>query len=387
MLARLSSTKPPSEKDLGDAVHTFALPAESPARAREVAVETIAGLHRRALVADQHSRGRASTAKQRVRPQAAPKPGRKLTDEGRRALREAFSLERTPTWLEVRDKHIPALELGLQPGSENARKTLTDAETIAPAALRVHFGLPEAATATALCDALLAELVGLPPGPITIERIRCHVLAQRAGIEAKGDLKQTTHRVVLATLRARGSDKRAMVKALARRWASAATDAHEAQLVQPPPVPPVPVPPVPVPPTPVQVTPAPVQVVSPTPVQVMPIPGQPLSADALLTLVRDAIPTIGADGRFGPEKVFISAIWHRIEGAGGELELSLERFKKWLLTANRDRLLDLARADLVGAMDPQLVAESEIEDLGSTFHFVLDRQVLALGAERRSHAR
>jgi hypothetical protein len=110
------------------------------------------------------------------------------------------------------------------------------------------------------------------------------------------------------------------------------------------------------------------------------------SADDLLGMVRDAIPAIGADGRFGPEKVFISAIWRQLESHGGVVDFSLDRFKRWLLAANRDRLLDLARADLVGAMDPRLVAESEVEDLGTTFHFVLDRRA-AMGSERRSHAR
>ncbi len=52
--------------------------------------------------------------------------------------------------------------------------------------------------------------------------------------------------------------------------------------------------------------------------------------------------------------------------------MSLDGFKRWLVSANSERQLDLARADLVGAMDRRLVAESEIEDLGSTFHFVLD---------------
>ena len=105
----------------------------------------------------------------------------------------------------------------------------------------------------------------------------------------------------------------------------------------------------------------------------------------LLTLVREAIPRIGSDGRFGPEKVFVSAIWHRIESDSRLPDLSLERFKRWLVTANRDQLLDLARADLVGAMDANLVAESEIRDLGSTFHFVVDRR--ATGSGRGFHAR
>ena len=52
--------------------------------------------------------------------------------------------------------------------------------------------------------------------------------------------------------------------------------------------------------------------------------------------------------------------------------LTKQEFHRLLLEANRQRLLELARADLVGAMDRQEVADSEIEDRGATYHFVRD---------------
>jgi hypothetical protein len=55
--------------------------------------------------------------------------------------------------------------------------------------------------------------------------------------------------------------------------------------------------------------------------------------------------------------------------------------------ANRDGWLILVRADLVGAMDAKLVADSEIEDRGATFHFVLDPRWAAAASERRTHVR
>jgi hypothetical protein len=47
----------------------------------------------------------------------------------------------------------------------------------------------------------------------------------------------------------------------------------------------------------------------------------------------------------------------------------------------------LARADLVGAMDRKLVSESEIEDRGATFHFVLDQRNGASVPLKETHAR
>jgi len=105
----------------------------------------------------------------------------------------------------------------------------------------------------------------------------------------------------------------------------------------------------------------------------------------LLEVVRETIPRIGAEGRFG-EKVYVSAIWRTIERDRKAGELSLDHFKRWLVRANRDGWLVLARADLIGAMDAKQVNESEINDRGATFHFVLDPRNGASVSQRESHA-
>lgn len=79
--------------------------------------------------------------------------------------------------------------------------------------------------------------------------------------------------------------------------------------------------------------------------------------------------TMPSSGRFGSEKVFISEIWKRV---GNKLFPTLNEFKRWLLLNNRQGNLVLARADLIGAMDPTQVQTSEIMDRGAVFHFVLD---------------
>jgi hypothetical protein len=406
VLARLSSAKQPESEDLGAAVSTFVKPAESPARARKIAAETRIHLHSRGLVADRPLPRRKSSArpakrprKRKTPPPRPPQPGHTLTDTGRRALCAALELDEAPTWDRVRNVHLPALALGLPPGSDDARKLLglgkkSPVGAIAAAVLRMEYGTPKASSAAELGDALIAEALGLPSGPITLKRIRAHLIARRAELEpgaapaaakpdpehgatratVKGDPEQVATRAAMKALRARGADKRSIVQALARRWASAA-DPQRA----------------PAPPPSARGSQVPVatptQHASPPAATPVSSPPPPLTADALLALVREVIPGIGSDGRFGPEKVFISSIWHRLERDGRVPDFSLDRFKQWLLDANRERLLDLVRADLVGAMDPRLVAESEIEDLGSTFHFVLDHQVGSPGPDRRSHAR
>jgi len=110
-----------------------------------------------------------------------------------------------------------------------------------------------------------------------------------------------------------------------------------------------------------------------------------LPAQNLLQVVRETIARIGAEGRFG-EKVYVSAIWRTLERDRKAGDLSLDHFKNWLVRANRDGWLVLARADLIGAMDAKQINESEINDRGATFHFVLDQRNGAAISQRESHA-
>jgi len=80
-----------------------------------------------------------------------------------------------------------------------------------------------------------------------------------------------------------------------------------------------------------------------------------------------------ARGRFGG-KVFIAAIWRDLQNDPRFASMSVEEFKRRLLEAHRQRLLTMARADLVAAMDHNEVIGSEIHDRGATFHFVLNER-------------
>ncbi len=92
-------------------------------------------------------------------------------------------------------------------------------------------------------------------------------------------------------------------------------------------------------------------------------------AHSPLSLVHGAVTKVKGAGRFGDRKVFVSALWQRV---GRKLGMSLAEFKVWLAAQHRAGSLQLARADLVAAMDPKLVASSEIQDRGAEFHFVVD---------------
>lgn len=78
-----------------------------------------------------------------------------------------------------------------------------------------------------------------------------------------------------------------------------------------------------------------------------------------------------AAGRFGADRVFISALWKQLGENRDTLGPNLDAFKARLLEANRALALTLARADMPGAMNRATVAASEISYLNSTFHFVV----------------
>lgn len=75
-------------------------------------------------------------------------------------------------------------------------------------------------------------------------------------------------------------------------------------------------------------------------------------------------------GRFGDRKVFINAVWARVSPHFPGM--SMASFKDKLVHAHRDGLLQLARADLVQAMNQDAVEESEILSGVSSFHFIVD---------------
>jgi hypothetical protein len=360
VLACLSQSKPPSDAELGDAVQQLALPNESAEAARERAIEVLAGLGRRAWVTGDDEAPRRGR-------QRKTQPPRKLTDSGKRVLRNAFDLTRVPTWAQVRDKHLPALALGLPPGSELAEKACTE-EALMAAVLGARFGVRDASTPVGVCDALIASALGMPAGKLTLDRIRAHVLLR--GIDrpaprapdpgSKGYAAKLAASIACSAVGA-SETPRKMARALARRWVCGESHPLGGGSA------------------------APTAGASAPPAAVAVVPPQPPPAQHLLEVVREAIPRIGGEGRFG-EKVYISAIWRTIERDRKTGDLSLDHFKRWLVRANRDGWLVLARADLIGAMDAKQVNESEINDRGATFHFVVDQRNGASASQRESHA-
>ncbi|MEZ0388616.1 MAG: hypothetical protein ACAI34_16205 [Verrucomicrobium sp.] len=74
--------------------------------------------------------------------------------------------------------------------------------------------------------------------------------------------------------------------------------------------------------------------------------------------------------RFGDDKVLIAHAWEQYRKEHPTKALSIESFKEKVLEAQRKGQIELSRADLVEAMNPEKVIESEISYLGTRFHFI-----------------
>jgi hypothetical protein len=341
VLARLSGpNKPPSETEIAKDFAKLVTPAASHGEWKVRVGELLAMLRNHGLVDAR----------------------RRLTETGRTVLREALGVAKVPTWSETRNQLLPALAFGVEATS----KIFADGEKLQAALIAKQLGLPTRATLASLFDDLVASELGLTPGKVTMDRIRVHLLARRAGVSARGKATDVARQVAASAVRAPRADAHYLRTALVRRWLAdgntneAANRNHNVRAYE----------------DGSSNNHGTTATTTATAHARAPATPAPLDDRAFAAMIIDAIHAIGTEGRFGPYKVFVSAIWRQLAHDPRCNGMTLDDLKQRLLDANRASLLDLARADLVAAMDRDEVATSEIADRGASFHFVLDARRL-----------
>jgi hypothetical protein len=264
--------------------------------------------------------------------------GRGVLDDDHR-VRDAGELARRSGggargWPELSDQVLPGLALGIAAGDGKLRARLDGRDAWAAAIVGRALGLwrdgPPLSLA-AVCDALVWRELGLSGKPKRCPpELRALFVQRRLGGDAAPPVPPERLVRVLAAreVDAPRPELRALRDALVRGWLAGRT---------------------------LGATPAP-----------EPTPGPAPFADAVLSAA-DAV----VDGWFGDRKVFVSAVWDQLRREPRWAGLGLAGFKADLVAAHRAGQLTLARADLVAAMDPALVAASEIAVDGASFHFVV----------------
>jgi hypothetical protein len=271
-----------------------------------------------------------------------------LTAEGQRNGLEFLGVSQLrpkTTWAVLRKTYLPACALGIPASSEARFKALSSEPAFQAVLLRRQFGLsiaelpkPDQAT-----DGLAWKLIGFEgeDRKFNPKNVKTALFNRALGDGRAADFKKAATRLLAQRVGARRDDPKelrdAVVRGLIEQEDNGASPAESAGVL----------------PQSSQMSPTPLPVDLRT------------FAEQVKSAARDC-----RTGRFGDNKVFIAHVWKALQVEPAFRSMDLAAFKEHLAEANNVRLLDLSRADLVQAMDPDDVRESEVHYMSATFHFV-----------------
>lgn len=270
-----------------------------------------------------------------------------LTDGGRReglAVLGVKSLPEKTTWEMVKAKYLFACALGLPPPA--AKKGKSDKSSIdqVSAAILARYdriAINGDPTLTRIADALVWRALGAETrAPLTLKAVRELILSRELGTTGSQKIEKTIVQLAVKRVKALRAETNELRTATLRRWIDG-TDGTSKVLTMGD-----------------EVQNAPTASPSPSDDK------EDAFAARVLAAARDS-----KTGRFGDNKVFISHVFRKLVDSG-VVAGDLGAFKDRLVSAHFHGFLSLSRADLVEAMDPEDVDESETQRDGSTFHFV-----------------
>jgi hypothetical protein len=266
-----------------------------------------------------------------------------LSSEGRNHALEFLGIEQLPpkaTWTQITKTYLAARALGLPAPRDQKVKLFSGDPGFKAALLKTQYALPlgEFPSFDQALDALAWKLLGFAPEPgtkFTVKAVKAALIEReregRRQVDPKADPKKQITLLLAQKVGARQSGKDELRLAALRRWVDGASAPHTA-------------------------TPA-------------PAPAPALDVDTFARRVLEAARS-SPTGRFGTNKVFVVHVFRVLSHDPVFAAMGLEGFKQRLAEANNARRLDLSRADMVEAMDPEDVALSKVSYLGAEFHFI-----------------
>ncbi|HSR97717.1 MAG TPA: hypothetical protein VLM79_11735 [Kofleriaceae bacterium] len=272
-------------------------------------------------------RGRLGEVAGELRAQGVLEAGHRLRDADELARRIGGHGART--WPQLAERVLPALALGIAAADSKQQARLAGRDAWAAAIVGRSLGVwVEGAPPSlpAMCDALTWRELGLPGKPKRCPPEIRALFVQRRLASDPGPPERLVRVLAAREVGAPRPELRALRDALVRCWLA------ERAL------------------------------------------GAPAATTGLSRSFVDAVLAaagVAREGRFGDRKIFVSAVWDQLRTDPPWAALALDDFKARLVAAHRAGELTLARADLVAAMDPALVAASEIAADGASFHFLV----------------
>ncbi|MCE9565539.1 MAG: hypothetical protein K8U57_26250 [Planctomycetes bacterium] len=272
-----------------------------------------------------------------IEPRPRSRGGVQLTEAGRAAAFEYLGVPTLPAganWKLVREKYLFPKAIGA--GGADVGK-LNNADRLGAFLIRREYNLAGGGTLRSALEALVCKLVG-HPNQTTLDELFRVVLSDKLDADevlSKADLLKQFPCKLAGARSGKLDDLRAAV--LAEWMRDPQSQAQDNPLEQPD-------------------------------SDVEPEPFDPLAfAATVKRIARDS----GSDARFGSNKAFVAAVWQASQTEDSFPKMSLVEFKDALADASRDGLIRLEPADLVQAMNPKLVADSEITRAGAKSHFIL----------------
>ena len=283
-------------------------------------------------------------------------------------LRDAAELARrigrpaARTWPSLADRVLPALALGIAAADSKLQARLAGRDAWAAAIIGRTLALwsdGPPPSLPAVCDALAWRELGLSGKPKRCPpEIRALFLQRQLHSDA-GPPERLVRVLAAREVGAPRPELRALRDALVRGWLAGRTLGGPLGVSDEPRVA------------------GSTEVGGPGPVASVPSAAGPVDEGEPPAFASDALRAAGSvrDGRIGDRKVFVAAVWDQLRRDPRWSALALADFKARLVAAHRAGELVLARADFVAAMDPELVAASEIAIDGATFHFLIQEPV------------
>jgi hypothetical protein len=266
----------------------------------------------------------------------------RLTDAGRALALERLGLSELPArvnWPALRDRYLVPAVLG---APEDMRPRIGKAEGLGALLLRRKHGLRAGATLSQAVEALVCKELGFPE-EMSVKSVCTLALRRALRTQERLTGKQLRSELVKDAAGTQKGDMAGLRAAVLREWLDSDKARRETQPAEPD--------------------------------KRAPEPGGfdlPTFTETVRAAARHS-----SDGRFGDNKVFINHLWRRLQNEPNFPRLDLPEFKRRLAEANHAGLLRLERADLVQAMNPTDVRESETPYENALFHFVLIERDLA----------
>lgn len=256
--------------------------------------------------------------------------GRRLTEAGKTQLRSQLGV-----------KELPKLKKwgASQPLLLQAALGATQTSNAEPAAqmLCLTHGLPASPTLTAAVDRLAWRAIGVETdAPFVVSAVQRHLLRDLVPADARLNPKAFRKLLVTRSVGATAGDAKSLRRAVTKRWLQGSKPNPDSGVV---------------------VTANDNSNRGET------------SLESFAAAVMEAARRPGVS-RFHDDRAFIGSIWEHMRGRAPVFAMPLAEFKEKLVTAHRQRLLRMSRADLVQAMDPAEVERSEARYMNATFHFV-----------------